>query len=98
MAGGRSWDGSPEQWASRWHGETAKVRRSQQPGLCGDRIPVPKNGTDQSKAGLGIRRHGEGTKDARSWDQVTTQRSRNRIRKPGRMALANKTEVLGLTT
>lgn len=79
-------------------GKPAKVRWSQQPGLCRDRTPVSKKGTDQSKAGLGIRRHREGTKDARSRGQGTTQRSRNRIRKSGRMALANKTEVLSLTT
>ena len=89
---------NPEQWASRGHGKPAKVRGSQQPGLCEDRTPVPKKGTDQSKAGPGIRRHGEGTEEARAWGQGTTQGSRGRIKKPGRIFLGNKTKVLHLTT
>lgn len=46
-------------------GKPGKVRGSQQPGLCGDRILVPKKDTDLSKAGPGIWRHGEGPKEAR---------------------------------
>lgn len=43
-------------------GKPAKVRGSQKPGLCGDRTPVSKKGTLQSKAGPGIWRHREGYK------------------------------------
>lgn len=76
----------------------AKVRGSQQPGLCGDRTPVSKKGTLQSKAGPGIWRHREGTKEARTWGQRTMQGSRSRIKKLGRTVLGNKTKVLSLTT
>lgn len=79
-------------------GKPAQVRGSQKPGLCGDRMPVPKKGTDQSKAGPGIWKHKQGREEARTQGQGTMQGSRSRIRKPGGIVLGNKTKVLSLAT